>query len=182
MPRRPALDTDAPFLRAVLEDFSPEIASAYGDTPAEREETIRERHIQNPNEHLLVDKAEGRVASVAHSSTSDRFGVRWLFPRAEWDAPSNMAPLTVILGEAIIAAADAHPWTNRTIIDAHFYDGKTSAGRPDGGKELCEAWRDRVFVLGATKANIEERDDGFWRIWWTVPAVLRVLSNLAATP
>ncbi len=176
---RPVLDTDTPFLRGLVEGFSPEIAAGYGDSPEEQEERIKQLHIDNPNEHLIVDPAEGRAASVVYQPKRDSFEVRWLFPRAEWDAPSNLAPLTVILGEAIMEATDAHPWTNRTIIKAHFYDGRNGAGRPDGGKELCETWRDRVFVLGSTKANIEERDDGFWRIWWTVVAVRRVLAGLA---
>lgn len=142
------------------------------------------REVGTENMANIVGSVAGGADSAQAVSVLDSATVLWLFPRAAWDA-DNLDTITPVLSMAIVDFADKHPLAERNdwVISASFMDGRRKLDQePDGGKELCEVWRDRVWKLQRTAAIVRDTErldpqqptKNLYEIWWTFRPVLKV--------
>lgn len=152
---RPAVDVDIPAILAHLEHLP---------NPPYQEDVAG--LLANPNEHIWVDDALDLVCRIAAMPDKQELIVVWLFPRAAW-LNDNLLELGRLLGTVLVDLAPRYPGSWR--ISATFQGGKNAKGIDDGGKELCQTWRDRVFRINAARrALTRDRGDGTWEISWTL--------------
>ncbi len=144
--------------------------------------SLLEMHLENFDNSCWREEGTDRLCNVALTKDPGAV-VQWLFPRAAWGA-DNLSQLTPVLSKAIVDFAERHPAAEEDdwVIRASFMDGRRGDQAPDGGQELCEVWRDRVWKLGATRASVKNlsRPDpqqptkDLYEIWWTYRSVMRV--------
>jgi hypothetical protein len=112
--------------------------------------------LAHPDEHVIIEDVSGVVCRISVSRQLAMVQVIWLLPRAKWTA-DNASLLAKLLTRVLRRIYDRlssaeRQWT----IRADFQAGRNRLGQLDGGRELCEFWRDVIFtsVDGLTKADV----------------------------
>lgn len=143
-----------------------------------------EELLRDPNEVLVIERDDPDPAmhsvcriSVIPDKRRQEMRVSLLAPRAELAAPSNFLAVFRVLAKAIQETAIRHPDKLSWRIWARFEGGRDSDGNLDGGKALCEFWRDQAFPT-ATVLELplnEKRPGVSWEIGALLSDVIAVL-------
>lgn len=112
---------------------------------------------------VFIDDENGYVCRVALNTKTNEFVVVWLFPRADWGS-DNAWGLARVLVECLTDSLARYPGSTNWLLRGRF------GGLQDGGRELCEFWRDTFLTRrDGTRAQVtEDESSGEWTVWWTL--------------
>lgn len=116
------------------------------------------RMIESDRESLFVDDTEDALCYCRANLGGRYVRVLWLLPRAEWGVDNTKALAALLTTCAVDFLAK--DWT----ADDWKFIGEFQ-GLMDGGKEICEWWRDSFPQVAL---QVAKYDSEKWEIWCTL--------------
>lgn len=116
------------------------------------------RILESEQASVFIDDEEGAVCYCRANLVRQQIRVIWLLPRAEWGVDNTKALATLLT--ACATDLSAKGWTAGNWMFIGEFQGLS-----DGGKEICEWWRDNFPQV---RLEIAEYKFEKWEIWCTL--------------